>query len=162
MKKSMKKILIFVLAVVMVIVFSVPTFAATKDTNYIEDHSVVDCPQYYNNNGNYYFLIKYPKNRIEDVTVILTRDSNGTSSPCLVSFKYTSFTALYAKEYAYSDDKYDYTWLTIKCSEYPDSYASSFGGMGIRIFYYGDEDIKMATNTANGSTVQGRGYWLNK
>ena len=131
--------------------------ALTSGITLIEDHSVVDCTHYYKSNGNYYYQIKCPKGQLEKVTVGLSGSKGGADT---VSFKHSDFTHLYSKELAYSDDNFDYTWLEIKCSEYPDAYESKWGGMNAKIFYFDGENSKMATNTSNYSTTQGNGYFL--
>lgn len=135
--------------------------ASASNIILIEDHSVVDCTHYYKENGNYYFQIKCPKGELEKIDLALTCSSDGGSMGS-VSFKHTSFTGIFEKIYDYSDDTYDYTWFVVKCSEYPDSFYSSWAGMGIKIFYFDGENSKMATNTSNYSTEQGKGYWLSK
>ncbi len=157
MKKFTKIFSVVALCAVMVIMSVVPAFAASSEI--VEDHFVVDCTHYYKENGNYYFQIKCPKGQLDKVWLSITGDSEG-SVVGSVAFKYTSFTGIYAKEHIYSDNNFDYTLFTVKCSEYPDAYISTRGGLGIKIFYYDDNGDKMATNNANGSTTQGRGYWL--
>ena len=158
MKKLSKSVSVVVLCLIVMALSVVPAFAADYST--VEDHSVVDCTHYYKENGNYYFQIKCPKGELEKVSLSLTKDAYGNGGHGGISFKYTSFKQLYGKEHAYSDDNYDYTWFIVKCSEYPDAYESSWGGMGIKIYYYEDGNSKMATNTSNGSTTPGPGYWL--
>lgn len=168
--KILKKTLVIAMsaAILTTSAMSLTAFAAntesvqavsTASTTLKEDHSVVDCTHYYKQNGNYYFQIKCPKGQLEKVTVSLSGSRGGAAT---VSFKYTSFTALYSKEHAYSDDKYDYTWLIVKCSEYPDAYESNWGGMIAKIYYYDNENSAMATNTSNYSTVIGPGYYLSE
>lgn len=159
MKKLTQKVSIAILALVMVVLSAVPAFAV--DYSMVEDHSVVDCTHYYKENGNYYFQIKCPKGELNKVTLALTSKSDGTVGYGGLPFKYDSlFTDIFAKQHAYSDDNYDYTWFVAKCSEYPEKVFSQWGGMGIKIYYYEDGNSKMATNTSNGSTKQGPGYWL--
>lgn len=158
MKKATKIFSVITLCIMMVVLSITPAFA--EDSSMVEDHSVVDCTHYYKDNGNYYFQIKCLKGEFEKVTVLFTNSDNGYGCGTVVSFKHSSFTGIFNKEYSYSDDKYEYVWLIVKCSEYPDSYISSFGGLGIKIYYFDDNGDKMATNTSNGSTEQGRGYWL--
>ena len=137
--------------------------ANVSDITYLEDHSVVDCTHYYKENGNYYFQIKCPKGQLDNVSVQLTKKADGTASYNYVQFRYTSFTKLYGKEYAYSDDKYDYTWFSVKYGDYPDiDYPYQSEGVGVQIFYHEMDSsvIYMATNTANYSTTRGRGYFL--
>lgn len=155
MKKVSKTLSLLALCAVMVIMSVVPAFAAGSVI--VEDHSVVDCTHYYKENGNYYFQIKCPKGELDKVTVGLSGPRGGAAT---VAFKYTSFTGIFGKEYAYSDDNYDYTWLIVKCSNYPDSYENSWGGMCAKVYYFNGDDSKMATNTSNGSTTPGPGYLL--
>lgn len=164
-KRLSKSLAVLFMSVVMVFAAVVPAFAAVvpafaADVVLIQDHSVVDCTHYYKSNGNYYFQIKCPKGELDKVTVALTSDDTGSGGGFSVSFKHTIFTGVCGKEFAYSDDKYEYNWLIVKCSEYPDAYVSSWGGVGVKIFYFDGENSKMATNTSNYSTTQGRGYWL--
>ncbi|MDY4084894.1 MAG: hypothetical protein SOY57_04965 [Ruminococcus bromii] len=158
-KRLSKSLTVLFMSVVMVFAAVVPAFAA--DIVLIEDHSVVDCTHYYKNNGNYYFQIKCPKGELDKVTVALTSDDTGSGGGFVIPFgKQNIFTGICGKEFAYSDDKYEYNWLIIKCSEYPENITSSWGGVGVKIFYFDGENSKMATNTSNYSTTQGRGYWL--
>ncbi|MDE7389742.1 MAG: hypothetical protein K2M82_02210 [Lachnospiraceae bacterium] len=154
MKKTTKILFSVLLCAVMLVMSVLPAFA---DTVLIEDHSVVDCTHYYKENGNYYFQIKCPEGQLDKVTVGLSGPRGGAAT---VSFKYTSFTGIFGKEYAYSHDGYEYTWLIVKCSEWPDAYESRWGGMIAKVYYFDGENSKMATNTSNGSTVAGPGYKL--
>ena len=158
MKRISKSISVMALCIVMLVLSVVPAFAATNIV-LVEDHSVVDCVHYYKSNGNYYFQIKSPKGQIDKVSLSLINSSAGYSGGSL-SMKYP-LSGIFESELAYSDENYDYTWLTVKCSEYPNSIYSTWGGFGIKIFYFDGENSKMATNTSNYSTVQGVGYWLN-
>lgn len=158
-KKLSKSIAVLFMSMVMVFAAVVPAFA--ESIVLVEDHSVVDCTHYYKENGNYYFQIKCPKNELDKVSLTLTNSSEGYGGGS-VSFKNTSFTGIFEKELAYSDDNYDYTWFIVKCSEYPNNIYSSWGGFGIKIFYFDGENSKMATNTSNYSTTQGKGYWLSE
>ncbi len=141
----------------------VQTAASSSEVTYLEDHSVIDCTHYYKENGNYYFQIKCPKGQLDNVSAQLTKKADGTASYNYVQFKYTSFTKLYGKEYAYSDDNYDYVWFSVKYGDYPDcSYPYDSEGVGVQLFYHGPDSntIYMATNTSNYSTTRGNGYFL--
>lgn len=156
MKKVSKKLTVLALCAVMLAMSVMPAFAV--NIILVEDHSVVDCTHYYKDNGTYYFQIKYPKGQLEKVDLGLLNNSNGSSGGS-VSFKY-GVSGIFELRYAYSDDQYDYSWFVVKCSEYPNNIYSSWGGFGIKIFYFDGENSKMATNASNYSTEQGRGYWL--
>ncbi len=139
--------------------------ASASSIAYVEDHSVVDCTHYYKENGNYYFQIKCPKGQLDNVSVQITKKADGTMAPDYLQFRYSSFTTLYGKEYAYSDDNYDYVWFSVKYGDYPNfNYPYESEGVGIQIFYHetNDDTVYMATNTSNYSTVRGRGYFLSK
>ncbi len=157
-RKLTKTISIIALCVVMLATTILPTFASSIVL--VEDHSVVDCTHYYKENGNYYFQIKYPKGDLTKVDLALLNNSNGYAGGS-VSFKH-GVSGIFELRDAYSDDTYDYKWFVVKCSEYPNSMYSSWNGFGIKIFYFNGENSKMATNTANGSSTQGNGYWLSK
>lgn len=139
--------------------------ASASEITYVEDHSVVDCTHYYKENGNYYFQIKCPKGQLDNVSIQITKKADGTGAPDYIQFRYTSFTTLYGKEYAYSDDNYDYIWFSVKYGDYPNiNYPYQSEGVGIQIFYHesGSSVIYMATNTSNYSNQRGRGYFLSK
>ncbi len=155
-KKLTKSIAVLFMSMVMVFAAVVPAFAV--NIVLIEDHSVVDCTHYYKENGSYYFQIKCPKGELDKVSLTLTTSSEGYGGGS-VSFKY-GVSGIFELRDAYSDDNYDYKWFVVKCSEYPNNIYSSWGGFGIKIFYFDGENSKMATNTSNYSTTQGRGYWL--
>lgn len=151
MKKISKTLSLVALCAVMVIMSVVPAFAASPDYTYIEDHSVVDCiHRYKGNDGYFYFVIKLPKDsRIINTSLAITKNSDGDElySMSLVGFE-SSMT------YEYSDETSNY--YTLKLSKKVEE------GIGIKLYHYtyGSDICYMATDTANGSTTEGRGYWL--
>lgn len=155
MKKTMKIFSVIALCAVMIIMSVMPAVAV--GSTIVEDHSVVDCVHYYKNNDSFYFLIKCPKGELDKVTVGLSGLHGGAAT---VSFKYTSFTGMYKKEHAYSDDKYDYTWLIVTDSRCSDPSDNLWAGLCAKIYYFDGENSKMATNTSNNSTTEGPGYLL--
>lgn len=148
MRKITKKISVLVLCMFVIISSVVPAFA---DTRYIEDHSVVDCVhRYKNNDGTFTFTIKLPKGRDLIYTSLgLTKNYQGD-----IIYSTTILSHQSNMTYLYSDETSDY--YNLKLSKIFDE------GIGIKLYhYYYDQDTNyMATDTANGSTTEGPGYWL--
>lgn len=139
--------------------------ASASEISYIEDHSVVDCTHYYKENGNYYFQIKCPKGKIDNLSIQITKKSDGTTAPDYLQLRYSSLNGFYKLEDAYSDDNYDYKWFSVNYGNYPNiNYPFQSEGVGIQLFYHeiNSSNIYMATNTSNYSSVRGRGYFLSK
>lgn len=151
MKKFTKIFSIVALCAVMVIMSVVPAFA---ETAYVENHSKVDCANYYIDGTKYMFLIKVPIGTPLDA----------------VSYKYV-----------YSDDMlklsdiknigndsiiYQYSDSTSDCYMYsynmgvPGASKPTWYRYGIKLYYDYNGEHYMATNTANGSTTEGPGYIL--
>lgn len=149
MKKVSKTLSLFALCAVMIIMSVLPAFASVAC---IENHNVVDCTnRYKDNDGTFYFTIKLPNDlRIGQTSLMLTSDYNGTEM-------YTKSLICYEKNltYSYSDEKSDYYILKFD--------NVSGDGLGIKLFSYCNDGVcYTASDTANGSTVLGRGYWLSK
>lgn len=154
MKKMSKIISVLSLCAVMLIMSVVPAFASTT-YNYIEDHSVIDCTNRYKINDNKFsFTIKLPAGTdINDVRLAITRDSEGTTLFADKLFYFSVYgvfgTTLTLKE-SYGGSDY-YELITPKFVN---------AGIGIKLFMSYEGVSYMATDTSNGSTVEGRGYWL--
>ncbi|MDE7390024.1 MAG: hypothetical protein K2M82_03690 [Lachnospiraceae bacterium] len=150
MKKTTKILSAVVLCAVMLVMSVVPAFAATSDVTYVENHSVIDCTNRYKNNyGICYFTIKLPKNvPLIYCYLSFTRDYKGNDttpkSTVLSNYKYMT--------YLYSDETSDYYELV----------SSKMGdeGVGIKLYCEYNGGYYMATDTSNGSTTEGSGYWL--
>ncbi len=153
MKNAVKKFSVMALCVVMLIMSIVPAFAANGS---IEDHSIIDCTNRYKMDDYYYnFTIKLPKGTdLYDVQIEITKDYNGTRQFYDHLF-YFSVPGIYGST------------LTLKesygGSDYYELITHSFsgdGGVGIKLFMHYNGISYMATDTANGSTTEGHGYWL--
>lgn len=150
MKKLTKTLSLIALCAVMIIMSVVPAFAATNDVTYIENHSVIDCTNRYKNDyGMFYFTIKLPKNvPLFYCYLSFTKDCKGNDSTAktTISSQYKYLT------YLYSDETSDYyEFATGKMSD---------EGVGIKLYCEYNGNYYMATDTANGSTNEGPGYWL--
>lgn len=154
------------LCIVMFIMSVVPAFAVNNTdttlqatstyTGPIEDHSVIDCTNRYKIDDYYYsFTIKLPEGTdTYDVQIEITKDYKGTRQ-------------FYDHLFYFGAGVYGST-LTLKesygGSDYYELITHSFsgdGGVGIKLFMRYNGVGYMATDIANGSTVEGPGYWLN-
>lgn len=150
-KRLSKSLAVLFLSMVMVFAAVIPAFAESSSITYVENHSVVDCVhRYKNNDGTFTFTIKLPKGRnLIYTSLAITKNSDGD-----VLYSTTILGNQTNMTYLYSDDTSDYYNLVL--SKYSDE------GIGIKLYHsYFDQDKHyMATDTANGSTTEGRGYWL--
>lgn len=125
--------------------------ASNSDVIYIEDHSVIDCVhRYKNSDGTFTFTIKLPKGRdLIYTSLAITRSYDGD-----VVYSTTILSNSKKMTYLYSDETSDY--YDLKLSKYSDA------GVGIKLYHnYFDQNIcYMATDTSNGSNIEGSGYWL--
>lgn len=152
------------LCVVMLIMSVVPAFAVNNtDTavqvtsiyDPIEDHSIIDCTNRYKmEDGKYNFTIKLPEGTdIYNVGLEITRDCEGTNlfSDSLFYFSIPGVfgTSLTLKETYGGSDYYE-----LILHKFVDA------GVGIKLFTSYNGINYMATDAPNGSTTEGRGYWL--
>lgn len=164
MKKLTKRALVMVLCIVMLMVSAIPAFAASSTNKTvqatsaytpIEDHTVIDCTNRYKmGDDKYNFTIKLPAGTdIYDVQLEITRDYNGTNlfSDKLFYFSVPGVfgTSLTLKESYGGSDYYE---LILR--KFVDA------GVGIKLFVNHNGVNYMATDAPNGSTTEGRGYWL--
>ena len=164
MKKLTKRALVMVLCIAMLMVSAIPAFAvsntdktvqATSSYTPIEDHTVIDCTNRYKmNDGKYNFTIKLPAGtNIYDVTLEITRNYEGSR-------------LFYDKLFYFSVPGVFGTTLTLKesygGSDYYEFITHNFvtEGVGIKLFMTYNGVSYMATDAPNGSTTEGRGYWL--
>ena len=159
-----KRISVMALCIVMIIVSAVPAFAAnTTDTTMqnastytgpIEDHSVVDCVNRYKmDNGRFNFTIKLPEGtNTYDVMVKVTRDCEGTSLFSDKLFYWSVGVWSYDLKLIYTYDGSDYYEMIT--NKFVDA------GIGIKLYVAYNDVSYMATDAPNGSTKEGRGYWL--
>ncbi len=128
----------------------------SNEVNYqpVEDHSIIDCTNRYKmNDGRFNFTIKLPAGTdVSNVTLEITRDHNGTN-------------LLYESLFYFQAGIWN-TSLTLKesygGSDYYELITNKFvdAGIGIKLFMRYNGVSYMATDNANGSTTEGRGYWL--
>ena len=124
------------------------TLQASNSDNYtfVENHSIIDCTNRYKmDDGRFNFTIKLPAGTdTYAVTLEVTRNDQGEN-----------FTGGIWNTSLRLIDSYDgsdyYELITDK---------SVNAGVGIKLYMNYDGASYMATNNADGSTVEGRGYWL--
>lgn len=158
MRKTIKKFSAVTLCVVMFLLSTVPVLAVHNVT-YVENHSVVHCTNYYVQDGNYHFQIKYLKNQIDYVSVkLVSKDGSGyyTQIDMKNLAKYNNFEL----NYLYSDESYEYQELVIK--PVLGSYQYTWDGVGLKIYYYDGVNGYRATNTDINNPNEGTGYYLAK
>lgn len=158
MKKFTKIFTVIALCAVMVVMSVVPAFAATNDVTYIENHSKVDCANYYLDNMYYYkFLIKVPNGTPLDCVTI--RDIyGGYKNLGDMTIGETLGSSLLEFEYSNQDgDFYMFTLYLV-----PGLLHQYWEQYGIKVYYDNGNEHYMATNTANGSTTEGPGYILKR
>ncbi|MCH5297821.1 MAG: hypothetical protein J1E85_09140 [Ruminococcus sp.] len=165
MKKLTKRMSVIALCIVMLVMAVVPAFAAESAsenplvasdyTGPIEDHSIIDCTNRYRmDDGKYNFTIKLPQGtNLYDVTLEITRNDEG-SRLFYDRLFYFSVPGVFGTSVtlSYSYDGSDY--YEFICHQF------STEGVGIKLFMTYDGVSYMATDAPNGSTTQGRGYWL--
>lgn len=129
----------------------------SSEVNYqpVEDHSIIDCTnRYKTNDGKYIFTIKLPAGTdLNDVTLEITMNDKGSR-------------LFYDELFYFSVPGVFGTTLTLKetygGSDYYELVTHKFSteGTGIKLFMRYNGVSYMATDNANGSTTEGRGYWL--
>lgn len=160
MKKTTKILSVMALCVVMLIMSVVPAFA---DTVYVENHDVIDCSnRYVDNDGAYIFTIKVPKgDDLLGVSLDILYSSTGSILSKGLKLAYESNGVYRLSEnvtWLYSDSTSDY---------YSYKYTTRLGlptwsAAGIKLYYDKGTQHYMATDTSNGSTVEGPGYFLRR
>lgn len=129
---------------------------ASNSDNYtfVENHSIIDCTNRYKmDDGRFNFTIKLPAGTdTYAVTLEVTKNDQGEK---LFSDHLMYFTGGIWNTSLRLIDSYDgsdyYELITDK---------SVNAGIGIKLYMNYDGASYMATNNADGSTVEGRGYWL--
>ena len=158
MKKVSKTLSLVALCVVMIIMSVVPAFAATNDVTYVENHSKVDCANYYIDGANYRFLVKIPKGTpLSAITVknVYTGETQKLSEMNTSTELGEHFTGI---TYMYTDSTSD--CYTLSYYIWPGCPKYMWYEYGIKLYYDYNSEHYMATNTANGSTTEGPGYIL--
>lgn len=164
MKRITKRISVMALCIVMLIMSVVPAFAvnntdATAQTastyaGPIEDHSVIDCVNRYKmDDGRFNFTLKLPAGTdTYNVMVTVTRDCEGTRLfyDHLMYWSGGVWNTSLKLIYSYDGSDY-YEMITNK-------FVSD--GIGIKLNMNYNGVSYMATDAPNGSTTEGRGYWL--
>lgn len=129
--------------------------ADSESYDYVENHSIIDCTNRYKmNDGNYNFTIKLPAGTdLNDVTLEITRDDKGTNLFSDNLF-YFSVPGVFGTNVTFKES-YD-------GSDYYEFVTHKFvnAGIGIKLYMRYNDVNYMSTDNANGSTTQGRGYWL--
>lgn len=130
--------------------------ASASDVTYTENHSIIDCANYYIDGDAYRFLIKLPKNAsISTVTISDVYSPNEVKLSDIGNESYSC----YSVYYQYSDSTSDYYMYSLDCSKF---YAPKYSAYyyGIKVYYDNGNEHYMATNTSNNSTTEGPGYNL--
>lgn len=136
------------------ILISVPV-EVDPTTEYVEDHSVIDCTNRYRDCENiFHFTLKIPhETDLRDVIVEITRDYSGTTLFC-TNLKY--FGESEPKQTKIVFERTD------GISDYYECITGSYDkvGIGIRLYITTTKGDFMATDISNKSTAKGNGYWL--
>lgn len=125
---------------------------------FMEDQSFMNCYNRYIENNKYVFNIRVKSGYLNAIDINVY-DSLGT-----LNNSYT-FATLYSRysitDIRYNDNGYDYFTVTMDYN-YTGAPKAFYYGIGIKLFYTGyyNGNHIMATNTSNGSTVEGIGYFL--
>lgn len=161
MKKTVKKLSVAMLCVMILIMSIVPAFAVSNDMTYVENQEFMNCyNRYIAPDGSFVFDIRVKSGYLNDVTYSLYSSLGGLKGNYNFSELCSGYTVT---DIRYNDNGYDYFTLK-KNYTYPGAAKSDFYGMGLRLFYngyYNGQHI-MATNTSYGSTEIGPGYFLNR
>lgn len=134
--------------------------ASASEVTYVENHSVIDCANYYVDGSNYRFLVKVPigtplsaitvKNVYTDTTQKLSELQTSTE----LGAHFTGIT------YMYTDSTSD--CYTLSYYIYPGCDKYMWYEYGIKLYYDYNGNHYMATNTSNNSTTEGSGYILKR
>lgn len=132
------------------------TLQASNSDSYtfIENHSIIDCTNRYKmNDGRFNFTIKLPAGtNTYNVTLEVTRNDKGENLFSDRLMYFTGGTWNTSLKLINSYDGSDYYELIT------DKFVNA--GIGIKLYMNYNGVSYMATDNANGSTVEGRGYWL--
>ncbi len=153
MKRVTKILSVMALCVMMVVLSVTPAFA---DTTYVENHSYVDCANYYIDGSKYMFLIKIPIGT--PLSAVTVNEVYIGTSQTLENIA-NSFSFTEKLEYQYSDSTSDCYMYSYDMSKFGAS-KNTWYMYGIKLYYDYNGEHYMATNTANGSTAEGDGYRL--
>lgn len=161
MKKISKTLSLVSLCALMIIMSIVPAFAADTRNGYtyVEDQSFMNCyNRYIDNDGSFVFNIRVKSGYLNSVTYSVYGSLGSLKGEYNFAQLCNSYTVT---DIRYNDNGYDYFTLK-KNSTYPGAPKDDFYGMGVRLFYNGyyNGNHIMATNTSNGSTEIGQGYFL--
>lgn len=168
LKKFIKNITAIIMSAAMLLTSSISLTAFAADGNavesaqetssvsytYLEDHSIIDCTNRYKmNDGKFNFTIKVPAGtNLYNVQIEITRDYKGTR-------------LFYDHLLYFTGGVWDTSLTLIESydgSDYYELITNKFSndGIGIKLFLPLNGITYMATDTANGSTTEGPGYWL--
>lgn len=165
LKKIVKKIIASaVLGVTLIVPISASASTGTIENSsnvtntYVEDQSFMNCYNRYIDNGKFVFNIRVKSGYLNAININVY-DSLGNLSN---SYNFGSLQNTYkVTDIRYNDNGYDYFTVTMDYT-YPGAPKAYWYGAGVRLFYNGyyNGNHIMATNTSNGSTVEGVGYFL--
>lgn len=128
--------------------------ASVSDVTYIENHSIIDCANYYIDGSNYRFLVKVPNGvHISSVTVKNTFTGE-TKNLANVNSSYESVT------FQYSDSTSDCYLYSVYV--YPGCPKYMWYEYGIKLYYDYNGSHYTATNTSYNSITEGNGYILKR
>lgn len=157
MKNVTKIFSVAALCAVMIIMSIVSAFA---DVTYVENHSMIDCSNYYIDGTTYYFQIKVAKGT--PLSAVTLKTVYGGDTYKLSDLPTTDYYYDYQRiEYQYSDSTMDCYLYSYNSSRYGATKYSLYY-YGIKLFYDYNDSYYMATNTSSGSTTEGPGYSLHR
>ena len=154
MKKTTKILSALVLCAVMLIMSVVS--ASASPYGYIEDHNRVDCANRYVDDSCYKFLIKFSNEyELRHISVNLYDDDGYVDYVQLDKVSDKPYCSLNLE---YIHDGCSYYMLTIDTSN-PSIPAGLVHKMGVKVYCFYNYK---ATNTENGTFLEGPGYWLSR
>lgn len=153
MKKTVKRLSVAVLCVMILIMSVVPAFA---DVTYVENHSKIDCASYYIDGSHYRYLIKIPIGTPLSAITVKSAYADSDTGVNMSEFTVDSDSGVV---YQYTDATSDCYLLSYDISD-PGTPRYMWSYHGIKLYYDYNGSHYMATNTANGSTTEGSGYKL--
>lgn len=170
MKKITKRIVSIAMCIAMIALSSVSVFAVDRTSEtaqelnesgvsgvtYIEDHSIIQCANYYlsgYNNYYYNFLIKIPSGvPLDSVTLY---DIYGDKYINLELLRYLGLI-----NFEYSSHDGDFYMFRVYVKSGVPGYV--WEHYGIKLYYDNGDEHYMSTNTSKGSTTEGPGYILQR
>lgn len=166
LNKGLKKI---IASAILGVTLAVPMVAASTSSvevkaattlTYVEDQSFMNCYNRYRDNGDFVFNIRVKSGYLNAIEVNVYDSLGNLGSTNNFAMLYNKYNVT---DIRYNDNGYDYFTLRMD-TDYPGAPLAYYYGAGIKLFYSGyyNGQHRMATNTSNGSTVEGIGYFLSR